>query len=229
MPTRNLIDPKNQKELLPFAHFDVLAAMLCPTAQLRPARQRIADTIRRENGLRAFQRGALSNSASWTIIKRGFFRGSASGYHFNTLLDAAHRDNPPTLNRAIVCIQDQLPESKDGGKSDGSSPGQNLELYRRSPRILRSQFLEFGSVAHFWGAFIHGEELANLYRDGNKSVLPTSIDRLPLFLAYAEAHLSVYRQLPIKRSDAAFVRHFWEFKIPDTLQRSITLGPARAG
>lgn len=224
MPISDLRESPEALRLRPFAHFDVLSAMHFPHPEDSILRQKFSDILRIENGIRPLQFGKAAENEVRLAFTQNFFRGSIVGYLFNALLEQAGARSV-SMNKAIASAQDQLPKSPHGGKADGFSPGQDVELHRRSPRKLRSFYRHFKSVAHLWGAYIHGEDRANSYADINMGVLPSSLEKLPLFLAYAEAHLSLYRELPIKTDDVAFIGDPWNFIIPENLQRVVIIGP----
>jgi hypothetical protein len=77
---------------------------------------------------------------------------------------------------------------------------------------------EFRNVAHFWGAFLHGQQ------HERQDIWPGAPETLPTFLSYAEAILELACALPSFAGDRRFAAtraEAWSFIMPGQI------GPAQ--
>jgi hypothetical protein len=194
--------------LHPLASFKVLAVMCHPSNLV--LREKMLGTTEKETGGLRPRRQPATAEMFMQEVRRTSRRAAVAGGLLLTMLQLDHSGRRASLNHAIPLVAALLPMWQQP-LSPYWSKICHFEHRPRSKTTMLQAYNQFRTVAHFWGALLHGQQ------HDRQDIWPGTPETLPTFLAYAEAILGLACALP----SFAGVRRFavtrseaWSFIIP---------------
>ena len=205
--------------LHPLAPFKVLAVMCHPSDRIR--REKMLGTIETETGVARPRRQPVPAEAFMQEIRLASRRAGVAGSLLLTMLQLHHSGRRASLNQAIPLVKALLPKWQQPQSLDWSKIC-HFDHRPRSKTTMLQAYNEFRSVAHFWGALLHGQQ------HDRQDIWPGALETLPTFLAYAEAILGLACALPSfagNRRFAANRSEAWSFIVPGQIGPAQLLPP----
>jgi hypothetical protein len=208
---------RSQSELDNLAAFKVLAVMCHPSD--RAKRERMVALIQSETGEGPARRKPVSNPEFSREINLSLREARVAGGLLLTRIQLHLNGFTPSLNRALPLVRNLLPKWDQPTSSNWSRDAHIGHSSLSRAKMLKA-YARFGSVAHFWGAMLHGEQ------HGRKDIWPGSLETLPKFVAYANSLLDLACAVPSPESIGRFAMtrsKAWSFIIPDHLVETVRL------
>jgi hypothetical protein len=202
----------------PLATFKVLAVMCHPND--RTKREKMLGSIQKETGVARPRRRPVTAEAFMQEVRLTSRRAAVAGSLLLTMLQLHHSGRRPSLNQAILLVTALLPEWQQP-QSPYWSEICHFEHRPRSKTTMLQAYNQFRTVAHFWGALLHGQE------HDRQDIWPGSPQTLPTFLSYAEAILELACALPSFANDrrpAHTCSEAWSFIFPGQIESPTLLG-----
>lgn len=196
----------------PLAPFKVLTVMCYPNSRIQ--REKMLGNIQKATGEGVPRRRPLTSEEFIAEVRYTDKRGALAGGLLLAMIQLHSNGLRATLNQAIPMVAALLPPWVQP-----QGPYWSEECHRDHHPQHRAKMLkaynEYRSVAHLWGALLHGQQ------HDRQDIWPGSSDTLPTFLVYAEAILDLACHLPSFARERRFAMcpsEAWRFTISD-LQR----------
>ena len=199
---------QDDRTLDPLAPFKVLAVMCHPNSRIQ--REKMLGNIEKETGAARPRRQPVTAEAFRQEVQLTSRRAAVAGGLLLTMLQLHHNGCRPSLNQAKLLVTALLPEWKQP-QGPYWSKTCHFEHRPRSKTTMLQAYNEFRNVAHFWGAFLHGEQ------HERQDIWPGAPETLPTFLSYSEAILELACALPSFADDRRFAptgSEVWSFIMP---------------
>jgi hypothetical protein len=192
----------------PLADFKVLTVMCHPNNRIR--RERMLGAIQKETGVARPRREPVTAEAFMQEVRLTSRRAAVAGSLLLTMLQLHDSGRRASLNQAIPLVTALLPKWQQP-QSPYWSKICHFEHRPHSKTNMLQAGNEFRSVAHFWGALLHGQQ------HDRQDIWPGALETLPTFLAYAETILALACGLPSFAGNRRFVvtrSEAWSFIVP---------------
>jgi hypothetical protein len=199
---------KDDETLDPLAPFKVLAVMCHPNDRFQ--REKMLGTIQKETEEGQPRRRPLTSEEFIHKVRRVDTRAAIADGLLLAMIQLNSNGYRPSLNQAIPLVAALLPKWE---QPEGPYWSKDCHIghHPHAKENLLGAFNEFRSVAHLWGALLHGQQ------HDRQDIWPGSPKTLPTFIAYAEAILDLACRLPSFARGQRFTlsrSKAWRFTIP---------------